>query len=270
MCYGRDLARGRMVNVGEAVGIIAAQSIGEPGTQLTMRTFHIGGTASRRVEQSQVQARIDGVVRFKNLHVIKSKLGDGVVMKGNGELALVDDEGRERKRYPMIYGARLKVEEGQRVSRGEILAEWDPYMTPILTEVEGKVKFGDVIEGVTMVEQVDEVTGMARKVITESRNPDHHPRISIKGSKGETMQIPGTNTMSRYLLPVGAHITVIEGEGIKAGDIIAKIPRETTKTKDITGDYPGWQSYLKHAGQKKWLVLKAHKQRPPTRSPLLV
>ena len=258
MCYGRDLARGRMVNVGEAVGIIAAQSIGEPGTQLTMRTFHIGGTASRRVEQSRIQARIDGTVRFRNLppnSVTKAKQGDWVVMNRNGELVLVYDEGRERKRYPVIYGARLKVKDNQRIKKGDILAEWDPYATPILTEVEGRVKFGDVVEGETMVEQVDEVTGMARKVIIESRDPNRRPRISIKDEKGKTMQIPGSEIMARYLLPVGATINMMEGEEVKAGDIIAKITRETTKTKDITGGLPRVAELFEARRPKEYAVI---------------
>ncbi|MDD5225389.1 MAG: DNA-directed RNA polymerase subunit beta' [bacterium] len=258
MCYGRDLARGRMVNVGEAVGIVAAQSIGEPGTQLTMRTFHIGGTASRRVEQSRIQARIDGTVRFRNLppnSLNKTKLGDWVVMNRNGELALLDDEGRERKRYPVIYGARLKVKDNQAIKKGEILAEWDPYTVPILTEVEGRVKFGDVAEGETMVEQVDEVTGMARKVIIESRDPNRRPRISIKDDKGKTRQIPGSDLLARYLLPVGATITVVEGEDVKGGDIIAKISRETTKTKDITGGLPRVAELFEARRPKEYAVI---------------
>ncbi len=238
LCYGRDLARGQLVNIGEAVGIIAAQSIGEPGTQLTMRTFHIGGTASRRAEQTALQARNDGRVKFINLSTVRNKEGDLVVMNRNGEMAIVDESGRERERYPIIYGAKIKVEDGKAVKGGDLIAEWDPYTIPILTEVSGRVKFGDIVEGVTMQEQLDEVTGFSTKVITESKDPEARPRVSIKDERGRTLKIPGTESMARYLLPVGAHIVVTEGDKVHQGDVIAKIPRETTKTKDITGGLP--------------------------------
>jgi DNA-directed RNA polymerase subunit beta' len=238
LCYGRDLARGRLVNVGEAIGIIAAQSIGEPGTQLTMRTFHIGGTASRRAEQTTLECRIDGRVKFVNLKSVKNREGNLIVMNRNGEIAVLDENGRERRRYSVIYGAKLKVKDGQKVKEGEILAEWDPYSIPVLTEVSGRVKFGDVIEGVTMQEQVDEFTGLSRKVITESKDAELRPRISIKDDKGRTLNLPGSASQARYLLPVGANIFISEGDVVEAGDVIVKIPRETTKTKDITGGLP--------------------------------
>lgn len=238
LCYGRDLARGRLVNVGEAIGIIAAQSIGEPGTQLTMRTFHIGGAASRRAEQTTLESGIDGRIKFINLKTVKNREGNLVVMNRNGEIAILDETGRERRRYSVIYGATLKVKDGQKVKEGELLAEWDPYSIPVLTEVSGRVKFGDIIEGVTMQEQVDEFTGLSRKVIIESKDPDLRPRISIKDEKGRTMNLPGSTSQARYLLPVGANIIVTEGDEVMAGDILVKIPRETTKTKDITGGLP--------------------------------
>ncbi len=238
LCYGRDLARGRLVNVGEAIGIIAAQSIGEPGTQLTMRTFHIGGAASRRAEQTTLESRIDGKIKFINLKTVKNREGHLIVMNRNGEIAVLDENGRERRRYSVIYGAKLRVKDGQKVKEGEMLAEWDPYSIPVLTEVTGRVKFGDIIEGVTMQEQVDEFTGLSRKVIAESKDPDLRPRISIKDEKGKTMNLPGTSSQARYLLPVGANIFVSEGDMVEAGDVIVKIPRETTKTKDITGGLP--------------------------------
>jgi len=238
MCYGRDLARGEMVNIGEAIGIIAAQSIGEPGTQLTMRTFHIGGTASRRVEQTTLAARTEGQVKFSKLNVVKNKNGKLVVMNRNGQILILDESGRERERYSVIYGANVRLEDGQMVRAGDILAEWDPYNTPLLTEVSGKVKFGDIIEGDTMKEQVDEVTGLSTKVIVESKNQEFRPRVSIKDESGKTAKLPGTNSFARYFMPVGANIVVSEGTTVKAGDVIAKIPRETTKTKDITGGLP--------------------------------
>ena len=238
LCYGRDLARGRLVIVGEAIGIIAAQSIGEPGTQLTMRTFHIGGTASRRAEQTTLECRIDGKVKFISLKTVKNREGNLIVMNRNGEIAILDESGRERRRYSVIYGAKLKVKDGQKVKEGEMLAEWDPYSIPVLTEVSGRVKFGDIIEGVTMQEQVDEFTGLSRKVITESKDAELRPRISIKDEKGKTTNIPGSASQARYLLPVGANIFISEGDMVEAGDIIVKISRETTKTKDITGGLP--------------------------------
>jgi DNA-directed RNA polymerase subunit beta' len=238
LCYGRDLARGRLVGVGEAIGIIAAQSIGEPGTQLTMRTFHIGGTASRRAEQTTLECRIDGKVKFLNLKSVKNREGNLIVMNRNGEIAILDENGRERRRYSVIYGAKLRVKDGQKVNEGEILAEWDPYSIPVLTEVSGRVKFGDIIEGATMQEQVDEFTGLSRKVITESKDAELRPRISMKDEKGRTMNLPGSASQARYLLPVGANIFISEGDMVEAGDVIVKIPRETTKTKDITGGLP--------------------------------
>jgi DNA-directed RNA polymerase subunit beta' len=237
-CYGRDLARGHLVNIGESCGVIAAQSIGEPGTQLTMRTFHIGGTASRRVEQSTLEARHDGVVRYENVQSAINKEGRRTVMNRNGVVIISDEEGRERERYKLNYGAHLKVEEGAKVKGGQLLAEWDPYTVPILTEVSGLVKFGDVIEGLTMVEQVDEVTGLSRKVITPSKDPNTRPRISIKDPSGATLVLPSGRGEARYIMPVFANIVVSEGDEVKAGDVIAKIPRETTKTKDITGGLP--------------------------------
>ncbi len=236
-CYGRDLARGRKVNLGEAVGVIAAQSIGEPGTQLTMRTFHIGGTSTTRAQQSTLEARNAGKVRFHNLSYVERE-GSLIVKNRNGEVSVVDDSGRERERYSVIYGAKVLVQEGQRVTPSTLLAEWDPYTSPILTEVGGVVKFGDIIEGVTMVEQTDEVTGLSRRSIMDSKDPEARPRISIKDDKGETKLIPGTESHARYLLPVSANIMVSEGDEVKPGDVLAKIPRETTKTKDITGGLP--------------------------------
>ena len=237
LCYGRDLSRGRLVSLGEAVGIIAAQSIGEPGTQLTMRTFHIGGAASRRVEQSTLEARNDGYVKIINVKTILNREGVPVVMNRNGEIAIEDETGREREKYHIIYGARLKIVDGQQVKSGHTLAEWDPYTIPILSEASGKIKFGDIIEGETMQESKDELTGLSYKVIMEPKDTERRPRISIKDDKGKTI-IPDSTIPARYILPVGAHIVVNEGDDIHAGDVVSKMPRETTKTKDITGGLP--------------------------------
>ncbi|OFX19609.1 MAG: DNA-directed RNA polymerase subunit beta', partial [Anaeromyxobacter sp. RBG_16_69_14] len=237
-CYGRDLARGRKVNIGEAVGVIAAQSIGEPGTQLTMRTFHIGGTASRRAEQSTVENRNPGIVKFINVNTAKKKDGTLIVMNRNGEVVLTDDQGRERERYGVVYGAKMLVKDGQKIEGNTLLAEWDPYSMPIITEVAGRVKYGDIVDGVTMIEQLDEVTGLARKVIVSSKDPDARPRVSIKDEKGQTRNLPNSEAHARYMLPEGANIVVNDGDEVDAGEIIAKMPRETTKTKDITGGLP--------------------------------
>lgn len=236
-CYGRDLARGHLVNLGEAVGVIAAQSIGEPGTQLTMRTFHIGGTASRHAEQTSLEARNEGTVSFININSVTNADGHYIVMNRNGELAVIDETGREREKYSIVYGAKIKIGPGKAVKPGDSLAEWDPYTMPILTEVSGRIKFGDIIEGITVEEQLDEVTGLSRKVIIESKDSDKRPRIAIKDESGKTVKM-GESTVGRYFLPVGANISVHEDSYVNAGDVIAKIPRETTKTKDITGGLP--------------------------------
>jgi len=238
LCYGRDLARGQLVNVGEAVGVISAQSIGEPGTQLTMRTFHIGGAASGQAEQSSLETRTGGTVEYQNLRTLTRSDGSIVVMNRNGKLLLKDPNGRERENLAVIYGAQLEAKDGQDVPGGTVVARWDPWSHPFLAEVEGIVKFGDMVEGVTMTEQLDEVTGLTRKVVIEPKDPELRPRISLKDQGNKTARIPGTQGVARYPLPVGANIVVTEGQEVRAGDELAKIPRETTKAKDITGGLP--------------------------------
>jgi DNA-directed RNA polymerase subunit beta' len=230
-CYGRDLARGTMVNLGEAVGVIAAQSIGEPGTQLTMRTFHIGGAATRRAEQSHAEASNEGAVRFHNIRSAQDREGREIVMSRNSEIGIADASGRERERYPVVYGARIRVTEGQRVKPGDVLLEWDPFANPILSEAHGVVEFGDIIEGVTLQEQVDEFTGVSSRVIIEGKDPELRPRVTINS-------LDGTETLGRSILPVGAFVSATRGEEVFAGDVVAKIPREASKTKDITGGLP--------------------------------
>jgi DNA-directed RNA polymerase subunit beta' len=230
LCYGRDLATGKLVEMGMAVGVIAAQSIGEPGTQLTMRTFHIGGTASHRTEQTTLEAKSSGNVKFHNINTVKNKKGDLVVMNRAGALVIHDQKGRERERHAVVYGAKLKVKDGQEVKQGQLLVEWDPYSFTILTEEGGQIAFRDVIEGQTVHEQVDENTGMAALVIMESPDEKKQPRIEVKDDKGKTQR--------KYLLPSGAHLMVEDGNEVSPGDILAKIPRETAKTKDITGGLP--------------------------------
>jgi DNA-directed RNA polymerase subunit beta' len=230
MCYGRNLGSGRLAELGEAVGIIAAQSIGEPGTQLTMRTFHIGGTASRVVEASKHEAKNAGIVKYHNLRTVQNRDGDLVATNRNGEIAVADERGRERERYPVVYGAKLKVKADQRVKPRTVLVEWDPFTNPILTEFTGRVEYQDIIDGMTVREEFDEVTGLARKVIIEDPEGRLQPGVVIK--------TPGDETPHRYALPVGANINVPDGADVFAADIIAKIPRETTKTKDITGGLP--------------------------------
>jgi DNA-directed RNA polymerase subunit beta' len=237
-CYGRDLGRGELVEIGESVGIMAAQSIGEPGTQLTMRTFHIGGTATRFAVQSVLDAKNKGTVKFVDLATVKDKEGSLVVMKRNGSIAIVDAKGREKEKYPVVYGAKLKIKNGQKVEAGQRLVEWDPYSFPIVTEVGGRIALGDMVEGVSVKEEVDEVTGLSHKVIIEYPG-NMRPRISIKDEHGKaTLKSPSTNQLARYLLPSGSHVLVDKGAIVHPGDVIAKIPRETTKTKDITGGLP--------------------------------
>ena len=238
-CYGRDLSHGRSVEAGQAVGILAAQSIGEPGTQLTMRTFHIGGTASRRVEQADIRARVDGIIKFVDLSVSQNSDKQNVVMnRRGGKFTILNNSGRELESFPVIYGAHLQVKDGSEVKSGDLLATWDPFTTPILSEVDGAIKFGDIVVGRTMQEKVDPVTGKSSHTIIESKNADERPRISIKDSDGKTAKLPESSGMARYILPINAILLVEEGDDVKAGDVVAKLPRATTKTKDITGGLP--------------------------------
>jgi len=237
-CYGRDLARGAIINMGEAVGTIAAQSIGEPGTQLTMRTFHLGGAASRAVEQSVHTARHDGTVKLKDVITVTNRQGKLTVMNRNGEIILSDANGRERDRFKLVYGSVLNVKDGDAVTKGALLAEWDPYANPIISEVSGKIAYQDIEEGVTMTEQVDSVTGFATKVITESKSADQKPTVLVVDENGKQIMLPGRDIPARSIIPVGAQLLVTQDQEIHAGDIIAKIHRETSKTRDITGGLP--------------------------------
>ena len=233
LCYGRNLATGRLVERGEAVGVIAAQSIGEPGTQLTMRTFHVGGTATGQREQSQQDARGDGYAKYVNITTVTNANGELIAMNRNGVLAIVDERGREKERYQVVYGAKLLVKDGQPVKANQTLLEWDPYTFSILTEVSGVVHFRDLIPGITLQEQVDEISGLSQFVVVDS--PDEKQRLPTIVVRPEG----GTRSdEKRYLMPTHAHLMVSDGQTVHAGDVLAKIPRATTKTKDITGGLP--------------------------------
>jgi DNA-directed RNA polymerase subunit beta' len=240
-CYGRDLARGTAVNQGEAVGVIAAQSIGEPGTQLTMRTFHIGGTAQGAAEESSLESPIGGTIVIKNKNIIPLEDGTFVVMGRYTEIAVQDDQGREKFSRRVMYGAKLLVNEGASVKQGDKLATWDPYTLPILTEKEGIAHFVDVIEGVSVRHVVDEETGIASRLVTDSRTnkkkENLKPRIIICDEKGNPLTM-ANGLEARYFLPVDAIISVEQGQKVKAGEVLARIPRESSKTRDITGGLP--------------------------------
>ena len=228
-CYGRNMASGRVVNVGEAVGVVAAQSIGEPGTQLTLRTFHIGGTASRIAEQSQITTRRAGLINFVNVDTVENPAAGTTVVGRNGEIELLDEQNRVRARMNAPYGAVLKVGDGEEVETGQALYEWDPYSNVILTDRPGKIKFIDIIEGVTMREEFDETTGMSARGIVEQRDRSLSPQIEIESEQHGTRS---------YIIPVGARLLVDDGENIEPGQILVKIPRERSKTRDITGGLP--------------------------------
>jgi len=240
-CYGRDLARGTKVNIGEAVGVIAAQSIGEPGTQLTMRTFHIGGAAQRGAEQSSVEASVDAKVVVKNRNVVVNSEGIPIVMGRNLEIVLIDEAGRERARHRVPYGARLLVEDGASVKKGLKLADWDPYTIPIITEKEGTANYVDLMEGVSVREVMDETTGISNRVVVDwkqqSRGSDLKPRITLRDKKGEVIAL-ANGMEARYFMSVDAILSVENGAHVKAGDVLARIPRESLKTRDITGGLP--------------------------------
>ncbi len=238
MCYGRDLARGKLVNVGESVGVIAAQSIGEPGTQLTMRTFHIGGAASAKATESYLELKNSGTIKFsENLApaTVVDRDGNIIAMARNGELFVVDEKGRERERYGIPYGAKLLVKQGERVPAKTRIAEWDPFTTPILAHDSGVLKYEDLEENRSIAQQTDELTGRMRMVVIDYKDTDLKPRLVIRAKEKEG---PNAKAKGRYFLPVGANILMAENEDIQPGDVLAKIPRETTKTKDITGGLP--------------------------------
>ena len=250
LCYGRDLCHGGLVNLGETVGVIAAQSIGEPGTQLTMRTFHIGGTASRSVEQNKWEASFSGVLRFDDLKEVKNREGNIVILGRRGEAVIVEgdktikpkalgdlENERERERRPLPMGATLIKQEGEFVEQGELIAEWDPFSIPIITDVSGTVEFKDISEGETFKEQVDEVSGVSRKVIHESQSMEQRPLIAICDKKKKTI-IRENGTPTEFALPIKSELMVENGIGVHAGDVLAKIPRELARNKDITGGLP--------------------------------
>ncbi|MEK9596429.1 MAG: DNA-directed RNA polymerase subunit beta' [Rhodospirillaceae bacterium] len=240
-CYGRDLARGTRVNVGEAVGVIAAQSIGEPGTQLTMRTFHIGGAAQRGAEQSSVEATMAGTIKIENRNVVENSEKVLIVMNRTTEIILLDDGERERARHRVPYGSRLLVDDGVVVEPGQVLSEWDPYTIPIITEKEGTANYVDLVDGMSMNEVMDEATGIASRVVVDwkqqPKGGDLRPRITLRDEKGEVIQL-ANGLEARYFLSVGAVLSVENGIKVQAGDVIARIPRESTKTRDITGGLP--------------------------------
>jgi DNA-directed RNA polymerase subunit beta' len=229
LCYGRNLGSGKMVEMGEAVGVIAAQSIGEPGTQLTMRTFHVGGTASRVSDASRLEAKNAGAIKYINLNTVRAKDGNLVAMNRSGQVAIIDDKGRERERYPIVYGAKLRIEDGAQVEIGTTIGEWDPYTYSIVTEIGGTIQFKDLTEGITLNDEVDEVTGLSRLVVADAPDEKRQPALMINGSDG---------SKKRYLMPSRAYLMIADGEEVAPGDILAKIPRESTRTKDITGGLP--------------------------------
>lgn len=243
MCYGRDLARGHIANIGEAVGVIAAQSIGEPGTQLTMRTFHIGGAASRTTAVDNIQIKSDGVIKLHNIKFVTRANGNLIAVSRSGELTLADEYGTEKERYKVPYGAVLTVKDGEKVKSKQVVATWDPHTHPVVTEVAGTVKFIDMIDGLTINRQTDESTGLTNVVIIDSKQrgaagKDLRPVIKLLDSNGEEIKLPGTNLFAHYFLSVNAIVNVSDGATVQVGDIIARIPQETSKTRDITGGLP--------------------------------
>jgi DNA-directed RNA polymerase subunit beta' len=242
-CYGRDLGRGHLVNIGEAVGVIAAQSIGEPGTQLTMRTFHIGGAASRAAAISNVQVKSSGSVRLSNLKSVVNREGNLVAVSRSGEVGVVDEYGRERERYKIPYGAVLSKKEGDHVETGEIIATWDPFTHPVITEVDGIIELKDFVEGVTVQKQSDEMTGLSSEVVIDpkqrgSAGRELRPMVRLLDANGGTIYLPGTEITAQYFLPAGAIASIKNGGEVKIGDVLARIPQESSKTRDITGGLP--------------------------------
>jgi DNA-directed RNA polymerase subunit beta' len=243
MCYGRDLARGHLVNIGESIGVIAAQSIGEPGTQLTMRTFHIGGAASRAATVNSVEVKNDGSIKLHNIKTVTDKNGHLVAVSRSGEIGVVDEFGRERERYKVPYGAVISVGDSEAVKGGQVVANWDPHTHPIVTEVAGKVRFGDFVDGVTVQRHTDETTGLSSLVITDPKQrgaagKDLRPMVQLLDETGEELKLPGTDMAAHYFLPAGAIVGLEDGADVAVGDFVARIPQESSKTRDITGGLP--------------------------------
>ena len=242
-CYGRDLARGHLVNIGEAVGVIAAQSIGEPGTQLTMRTFHIGGAASRAAAVDSVQVKTNGSLKFNNVKTVQHAAGHLVAVSRSGELSVMDAHGRERERYRVPYGATISVKDGAPVKAGQTVANWDPHTHPIVSEVAGTLRFSDFVDGITVQEQIDELTGLQSAVVTDPKRrgsaaKDLRPMVRLEDKKAKELKLPGTDIPAQYFLPPGAIVSLQDGAQVGVGDVVARIPQETSKTRDITGGLP--------------------------------
>ena len=242
-CYGRDLGRGHQINVGEAVGVIAAQSIGEPGTQLTMRTFHIGGAASRTAADNSVELKFKGTIRFHNIKAVQHASGKFIAVSRSGELHLIDENGRERERYKIPYGAEITVSDNEAVESGQIVAMWDPHTHPVVTEMAGKVQLRDLVEGVTVDKQIDEVTGLTSMIVRDpkqrgSSSKDMRPMVKLIDEQGNDLLLLGTDIPAQYFLPGGAIVTVTDGADVGVGDVLARIPQESSKTRDITGGLP--------------------------------
>jgi len=242
-CYGRDLGRGHRINVGEAVGVIAAQSIGEPGTQLTMRTFHIGGAASRTAADNSVALKFKGNIRFHNIKHVQNASGKFIAVSRSGELHLIDENGRERERYRIPYGAEISVADNEAVDSGQVVATWDPHTHPVVTEMNGKVEIKDLVEGVTVDKQVDEVTGLTSLIVRDPKQrssaaKDMRPMVKLVDDEGGDVFIVGTDIPAQYFLPGGAIVRVTDGADVNIGDVLARIPQESSKTRDITGGLP--------------------------------
>jgi DNA-directed RNA polymerase subunit beta' len=242
-CYGRDLARGHLVNIGESIGVIAAQSIGEPGTQLTMRTFHIGGAASRAATINNVSVKNKGVIKLHNIKTVTNKNGHLVAVSRSGEIGLIDDHGRERERYKVPYGAVISVAEGDVVEGGQIVANWDPHTHPIVVELGGRVRFVDFVEGVSTQKQTDEITGLTSMVVTDPKQrgtagKDLRPMVQLIDDNGDELRLPGTDIPAHYFLPAGAIVALEDNTDVQVGDVVARIPQESSKTRDITGGLP--------------------------------
>jgi len=262
-CYGRDLARGNRINIGEAVGVIAAQSIGEPGTQLTMRTFHIGGAASRSAAINNIEIKSNGMAHLRNIKTVAHHKGYLVAVSRSGEIIVINDQGQERERYKVPYGATITIEDGVEVTQGQILANWDPHTHPVVTEVEGKLKFQDFIDGVTVAEEVDEFTGLTSIVVLDPKSrggagKDLRPVAKLVDDDGVDVCFANTEIPAVYALPVGAIISMDDGASVSVGDVIARIPQESSKTRDITGGLPRVADLFEARKPKEPAIMAEH------------